>query len=230
MDIGSKIKHIREKNDLSQIQLGNELGVAQKVISNWESGRNDPPISALKTFIEKYSVSPAWLLSGDNNQLFDGRIEFLCLKAQMLAIDSGSKDELINLIQKFIDFKSASQQAIDKLKTVKGKDFISKLAEGWTGKGERMLIVLYYFLQHLADQKIVISPTMKTDFLAALENFNVPKKMFTMNESDKKRLIEWVLENLTEVEIIDILSSTAAMSEILGNIKDELNIVNKLTV
>lgn len=230
MLLSEKIKFIREKHKLSQTELGDALGVAQKLISNWESGRNDPSLQNIMLLIEKFNVSPSWLLTNKGDEEINTDIDMLCLQAKQLAVYEYQRDELISFLTNFTKRGDAVQQTINKLKTLKGQDFISKLSEGWTGKGERMLIVLYYFLHYLVDQKIAISPTMKTDFLTALENFNVPKRMFTIGESDKKRLGEWVASNLTEVEIIDILSSSSNIIEIIDNIKGELNILNQHTV
>ena len=56
---GAAIKELREKNHLTQLQLAGRLGVSDKTISKWETGRGYPDITLLEPIAEV--KMPMWL-------------------------------------------------------------------------------------------------------------------------------------------------------------------------
>ena len=61
---GAVIKELREKNRLTQLQLADRLGVSDKAISKWETGRGYPDITLLEPIAEVFHVSVTELISG----------------------------------------------------------------------------------------------------------------------------------------------------------------------
>lgn len=61
---GAVIKALREKKELTQAQLADQLGVSDKTISKWETGRGLPDITLLEPLAGALSVSVPELLSG----------------------------------------------------------------------------------------------------------------------------------------------------------------------
>ena len=61
---GAVIKALREKKKLTQAQLADQLGVSDKTISKWETGRGLPDITLLEPLAGALSVSVPELLSG----------------------------------------------------------------------------------------------------------------------------------------------------------------------
>lgn len=61
---GAVIKALREKKMLTQAQLADQLGVSDKTISKWETGRGLPDITLLEPLAGALSVSVPELLSG----------------------------------------------------------------------------------------------------------------------------------------------------------------------
>ena len=61
---GAVIKALREKKMLTQAQLADQLGVSDKTISKWETGRGLPDITLLEPRAGALSVSVPELLSG----------------------------------------------------------------------------------------------------------------------------------------------------------------------
>lgn len=59
------IKHFREQNKLTQLQLAEKLGVSDKTISKWETGRGYPDITLLEPIAKVFSLSVSELLSGN---------------------------------------------------------------------------------------------------------------------------------------------------------------------
>ncbi len=62
---GSVIKDLRESKNLTQSSLAEKLGVSDKTVSKWETGRGYPDISLLEPISDVFGVSVAELLSGN---------------------------------------------------------------------------------------------------------------------------------------------------------------------
>lgn len=62
---GTMIKSLREKCKLTQLQLADRLGVSDKTVSKWETGKGYPDITLLEPIADALSVSVAELLSGN---------------------------------------------------------------------------------------------------------------------------------------------------------------------
>lgn len=62
---GITIKELREKNKITQVQLAERLGVSDKTVSKWETGRGYPDITLLETIADELHVSVAELISGN---------------------------------------------------------------------------------------------------------------------------------------------------------------------
>ena len=61
---GAVIKELREKNKITQSQLADILGVSDKAISKWETGKGYPDITLLEPIAEAFHVSVTELISG----------------------------------------------------------------------------------------------------------------------------------------------------------------------
>ncbi len=62
-----RIKDIRLKRGLSQLDLASLIGVSQPTVANWENGSHIPRHNALQQIGHALSVDPMWLISGDMN-------------------------------------------------------------------------------------------------------------------------------------------------------------------
>ncbi|OON87502.1 hypothetical protein BXO88_04355 [Oribacterium sp. C9] len=54
---GTAIKKLREQRKMTQLQLAEILGVSEKTVSKWESGRGYPSLDPLKEISKFFSVS-----------------------------------------------------------------------------------------------------------------------------------------------------------------------------
>ena len=61
---GAVIKELREKNKITQSQLAETLGVSDKAISKWETGKGYPDITLLEPIAEVFHISVTELISG----------------------------------------------------------------------------------------------------------------------------------------------------------------------
>ena len=62
---GAAIKGLREKNRMTQLQLAEKLGVSDRTVSKWETGKGYPDITLLVPIAEAFRISVAELISGN---------------------------------------------------------------------------------------------------------------------------------------------------------------------
>ena len=62
---GITIKELREKNKITQVQLAEKLGVSDKTVSKWETGKGYPDITLLEPIADALRVSVAELITGN---------------------------------------------------------------------------------------------------------------------------------------------------------------------
>ena len=62
--IGRFLGQVRRERELTQEQLAQRLGVSQRTVSRWETGRNMPDISMLTALCAQLDISVAELLAG----------------------------------------------------------------------------------------------------------------------------------------------------------------------
>lgn len=77
---GAVIKELREKNNVTQLQLASKLGVSDKTISKWETGKGYPDITLLEPIANALSVSVAELISG--NTVYNSNVSANMLRSK----------------------------------------------------------------------------------------------------------------------------------------------------
>ncbi len=63
--IGEFLKELRKQNNMTQEQLGERVGVTNKTISRWETGKYMPPIECLKLLSDIYHISINEIVTGE---------------------------------------------------------------------------------------------------------------------------------------------------------------------
>ena len=63
---GTMIRKLRERKSLTQLELAGQLGVTEKAVSKWETGRGYPDISLIGPLSAALGVSVIELFSGEN--------------------------------------------------------------------------------------------------------------------------------------------------------------------
>lgn len=66
MSIGQRIKVLRKKKGITQLDLANKLFVTDKTISSWESNRTEPGLELLVKLSDLLDCSVGYLIYGDN--------------------------------------------------------------------------------------------------------------------------------------------------------------------
>jgi len=62
---GAAIKRLREKQSLTQTELAERIGVSNKTVSKWETGKGLPDISLLQPLAQTLGVSVIELMDGE---------------------------------------------------------------------------------------------------------------------------------------------------------------------
>ena len=62
---GTVIRELREKNKMTQFQLAEKLGVSDKTVSKWETGKGFPDVTLLEPIANAFSISVTELISGN---------------------------------------------------------------------------------------------------------------------------------------------------------------------
>lgn len=68
MKWNERIRGLREDKDLTQEEMGKIVKATQKQISNWETGRNEPPYDILIKYTNYFKVSADYILGLTNRK------------------------------------------------------------------------------------------------------------------------------------------------------------------
>lgn len=68
MKWNERIRGLREDKDLTQEEMGKIVKATQKQISNWETGRNEPPYDILIRYTNYFKVSADYILGLTNKK------------------------------------------------------------------------------------------------------------------------------------------------------------------
>ena len=65
---GAVIKELRDKSKMTQLEFSEKLGVSDKTVSKWETGKGYPDITLLEPIAEVFKISVTELISGNTIQ------------------------------------------------------------------------------------------------------------------------------------------------------------------
>ena len=77
---GAVIKELREKSNMTQLQLAGILGVSDKTVSKWETAKGYPDITLLEPIADAFSISVTELISG--NTVYNSNVSANVLKSK----------------------------------------------------------------------------------------------------------------------------------------------------
>ena len=85
-DISKFIKDIRKKNNLTQKDLADKLGVTYQAVSKWENGKNIPDIETLKQISKIFNVDINDIIGTNANTKKNTKIIIIAVVALILAV------------------------------------------------------------------------------------------------------------------------------------------------
>ncbi|MDZ5711611.1 helix-turn-helix domain-containing protein [Jeotgalibacillus haloalkalitolerans] len=104
MSIGDRLRDLREKRGISQLELSRRLDIPNQNISNYERGYRTPDYEALKKFADFYEVSTDYILGRDFKQVTDKPLtdrqkylmDWFMQKEHLFFQDGGSIEDAID--------------------------------------------------------------------------------------------------------------------------------------
>lgn len=106
MTLGQRIKNVRKRNKLNQIEFAKIIGVSQGTLSELEQNKYNPSIETIISIHNKFKVDIEWLIINQNEEdnsevtyvsKAEGReVELLTLFRKLTA---GDQDEIIGIIE-----------------------------------------------------------------------------------------------------------------------------------
>lgn len=69
--IGARIRLVRKRAGLTQVQMGQTLGVSRRLLGNWERGVIWPSVLYIADIAETYGVHCDWLVLGEGEMYVD---------------------------------------------------------------------------------------------------------------------------------------------------------------
>lgn len=111
-EVSNRITKIREKLDMTKVQMGNELNISKQTVNTLENGTRKLQIDELKILMNKFNINPVWVISDEE---------------EMLVESDPKKAELIDLILDFRQYGGEVDLIRNEIiKAVLGKLFHTK--------------------------------------------------------------------------------------------------------
>lgn len=96
MKIGTFLQELRKEKGLTQEQLAEQLGVARRTVSRWETGANMPDLDILVELSDLYAVDLREILNGEREREHMNEE----LKETVLQVADYSSEEKARLMQR----------------------------------------------------------------------------------------------------------------------------------
>jgi len=117
-DIGLFIASKRKEQNLTQEQLAEKLGVSNKTVSKWETGKNMPDYSVVEQLCQVLNISVGELIAGkekeqsEDSSSYEEKIALLSYKIKQLENGKTSQTEASKTIKAGISFGTALAMVI----------------------------------------------------------------------------------------------------------------------
>jgi transcriptional regulator with XRE-family HTH domain len=226
-DFSEKILEIRKQSGLKQSDFAEKLGVSQVAISNYEKGNRLADVNFIYRLIHEFHINPQWFFYGIGTPIerisFDNNLYNAYLYAAEIAKKNEKTSELISVLNSFAENQNALHLVLPKIKSIKGQSVFSIALESWSGRGERMDIILIKLLQFLESASLSCTKdNAKIYFIQRLQEFEF--SMFAISAQDKSNLVEWVIKELNDLDCYILLLN---IPEAIDELKKDINIFNK---
>lgn len=186
-----RVKEIRNKNKVSQIEFANSLGVSASYIAGLEMGRNSLNQKFIFAVKEKYNISADWLLYGEHSTADTLNIDILKL---VIALDNSNRFLLFYIKETIKRLEESTNE-----EDANSKEIF---------KSAEFNIVYEKILKLNSDKNKLYTSILEDVVIGGKSNFNLTKKIKRYSE------INLELNNFTnnyfsmdgEIELIDLES------------------------
>lgn len=120
MGFKEQLTKLRKRNNMTQTDLANLMGVKQYVISSWETGRSEPTINQLKELSNIFKISADYLLDKEfigscNEEEFNNVIKNIKMDVEdefmnevfnsCGKLNNDKKKKMLNIIKASLEFE-----------------------------------------------------------------------------------------------------------------------------
>lgn len=70
-EIKDRIKSIRKKKELTQVEFGQIIGVKGNTVTNYETGLRNPTEAVVKSICREFNVNEHWLRTGEGKMFIE---------------------------------------------------------------------------------------------------------------------------------------------------------------
>jgi transcriptional regulator with XRE-family HTH domain len=113
LNIGDRIRRLREEKGMLQEDLADTLGISRQLVSSYENGHRIPPIKKLNKLAELFGVSTDYLI-GRTNVPSDAVKELQHLEIYLRGVVPSEEDA--EMIMDYIKKRRAAKEAEERLK------------------------------------------------------------------------------------------------------------------
>ena len=102
MNIGDKIRELRESKGLLQSELAVILGVSDKAVSSWENGNRTPRMGPIEKLANYFQVPKSYFFDDEANKPYSSYTQDFERLGELLSLaEASSKKEVLQLIRVF---------------------------------------------------------------------------------------------------------------------------------
>jgi len=105
-DMPERIKQLRQREGLTQQEMGSRVGKSQQAWGRYEKGRSTPSVDVLRKIVNEFEVNTHWLLTGEGqNQLSEdgGEVDVPIYAARLGAGTAGYGEDRIVAYGTFLE-------------------------------------------------------------------------------------------------------------------------------
>ena len=105
----NRIKEIRKKNKLTQVEFGEKISVKGNTITNYENGLRTPSDAVIRSICREFNVNEEWLRNGIGNMEISSDIK---LSSYWGEISNGDDVFIKDLIEVYMELDPDSKEAL----------------------------------------------------------------------------------------------------------------------
>lgn len=107
MGMGERISLRRKELGYTMEELGNKVGVQKSAVNKWEKGFVDTlKRTTIKELANVLECSPAWLMFGEENSMFEKGQEDAALLVKFHQLNSANKAVIISTLDAMLNAQS----------------------------------------------------------------------------------------------------------------------------
>ena len=127
--MNTRIKQIREKENLTQEEFGERIGSARNTIANYETGNRKPSNAVILSICREFGINEEWLRTGSGEMKKEIPNKFSFYLGQ---IEGGNDEFIKDLIEVYMELDTDSKQAL----RIISEKMAEKIKNRESGSGE----------------------------------------------------------------------------------------------